>query len=199
MLNAYIVERIRGILWSKLKYQNVYECQNLDFERTYESLCGVLPGVDKTRKGHISFRISSKKIAVLISPKGKVQVAWENEEEKQKFLASLESLLKTDNDQKTELKPLYANVVNVPYPPPEHFSFAWCKEKFTFFQKLGLFLWMERRATRKRQEREYEDAKRKCDIAAHWEIMFLDGDDPGYLGKREDIKETYRKKYGLQQ
>ena len=139
-----------------MKYQNVYECKNLDFERTYENLCVVLPSVDKTQKGHISFRISSKKIAVLISPNGKVQVAWENEKEKQTFLPALESWLKTDNDQKTELKPLYANVVNVPYPPPEHFVFAWCKEKFTFVRNLGFFNWLKwrREYGDKRQDRE---------------------------------------------
>jgi len=158
-----------------VKYQNVYECKNLDFERTYENLCVVLPSVDKTQKGHISFRISSKKIAVLISPNGKVQVAWENEKEKQTFLPALESWLKTDNDQKTELKPLYANVVNVPYPPPEHFGFAWCKEKFTFFQKLGLFLWMERRAERKRLEK--KETLKELDVKYRRILKMVDSNE----------------------
>ena len=187
-----------------MRFQNVYECPNLDFESTYESLCRVLLSVDKTQKGHISFRISTKKIAVLISPKGKVQVAWENEKEKEKSFPYLESLIKTDNGQKAELKPLYANVVKVPYPPPEHYSFAWCKEKFAFFQKLGFFNWMERRAERKRQEREYEDAdyyreKREYEYrqACRHAEMNLRDDDPEYLIKCDKIRLNKRGEYGL--
>lgn len=57
------------------------------------------------------------------------------------------------------------------------------------------------------KRKEYEDAKREkrlrelqCSIAARREIMCeLDEDDPDFFKKAEDIKETYRKKYGLQQ
>lgn len=118
-----------------MNIQNVYECLNLDFEATYENLCKVFYGVDKTEKGHISFRITPKKIAVLISPKGKVQVAWENEQEKQRFLPLLERYLIGENGKKPILKPLKCNVVNVPFPPPEKFSFAWCKKKFRFIRQ----------------------------------------------------------------
>ena len=182
-----------------MRFQNTYECKNLDYEATYESLYGLLPsvGVDKTQRGHISFRISSKKIEVLISPKGKVQVAWENEEEKQKFLPALESLLKTNSGQKAELKPLYANVVNVPYPPPDHFSFAWCKEKFTFFQKLGFFLWIERRAERKRLERELIIRRHECELAIAKRMFEIHEHDPEYLRKMEKLKFEMLKKYGL--
>ena len=187
-----------------MRFQNVYECPNLDFESTYESLCHVLPSVDKTRKGSISFRISNKKIAVLIFPKGKVQVAWENEKEKQKLFPYLESLIKTDNGQKTELKPLHGNLVKFPYPPPEHFVWAWCKEKFAFFQKLGFFNWVERRAERKRQEREREYAEidreiRTCQYrrACNHAESLLREDDPEYLIKCDKIKLEKRTEYHL--
>lgn len=156
-----------------MKFQNVYGCKNLDFESTYESLCSVLPGVDKTPKGHVSFRISPKKIAVLISPKGKIQVAWENEAEKERFLPYLESLLITDNGQKAVLKPLYANVVNVPYPPPDSFGFAWCREKFRFFRQLGLFAWLDRRAERESRRLNEEIRELQAQIDADREISHL--------------------------
>jgi hypothetical protein len=93
------------------------------------------------------------KIEVLISTKGKIQVAWQDEAEKQRFLPILEGFLVTEDREKVELIPQYCNVVNVPYPPPSKFSFAWCQEKFQYFRNLGFFMWWEQRAQRKVVER----------------------------------------------
>lgn len=110
----------------------MYRAQNLDYEATYEKLCGVFPGVNKTQKGLISFYLSQKKIAVLISPKGNVQVAWESVEEKENFLPIIEKCLVGDGGQKVVLSPLKSNVNNIPYPPPENFSIAWCAQSFIY-------------------------------------------------------------------
>jgi hypothetical protein len=55
-------------------------------------------------------------------------------------------------------------------------------------------------------KKEYEDAKNEkqireleCDLAAQEEIVWLDEDDPDLLNKTEDVKEKWRKRYGLQQ
>jgi hypothetical protein len=62
------------------------------------------------------------------------------------FLPILKSFLVTVGGQDVELNPKHCNVVNVPYPSPAKFSFAWCKEKFQYFRKFGFFMRLKERS-----------------------------------------------------
>ena len=145
-----------------MKFQNVYECRNLDYEATlqfFEKLGSFRReglGGHVTEKGLIVFRIPKTKIKAEISPKGKVVVAWQDVAEKQIFLPVLEGLLRTYDNSRAKLEPLKGNLTNIPYPPPSELIFAWCREKFRYFHNLGFFTWWERRAQRKLEERRIE-------------------------------------------
>jgi len=128
--------------------QNVYEAENLDFERTYENLASKLPGVIRESAGRvlggvpdvgaISFKLLGTDIKVLIFPKGpphKIQVAWTDTKEKEQYWPKLLSLLVPLPRKEVEVTPLFANItarVNFPFSNPLTLEVPWCDKKFHY-------------------------------------------------------------------
>ena len=164
---------IRGILWSnKVNCQIVYET-NSDYDKTHDVLCSnQLLVVDKTQKGLVWFKFKKFKTVFLLSPKGIMQVKWNEPEEKKVLLALVENLLVPREGEKLVVSPSKQQVW-VSYPPPEDFKLYWCRETTEYGLKLphiGFFDWLDRRAERKRIEREKAI---KEGLARDWSYMEL--------------------------
>jgi len=141
-----------------MRFQNVYK-SNFDYEATYENLVSVLTGVDKTPKGLISFQLKPRNVEVTLSPKGKVQVKWDSNEEKQKLMPRLKSFLIPPKGQKLTLKSVEMHIYKVPYPGPKKFSLAWCRETITYVKNLGFWGFLKWHRSHGEQER---DRKLRC-------------------------------------
>jgi hypothetical protein len=123
-------------LWAQLaiKTQIVYET-NIDYEATYSSLYrnSLLDNLHQTQKGLIWFRFKNTQTIFMISPDGKMQVKWNDTEEKKILLKLLKSLLIADKGHKLRIKPAKQQVW-VPYPPPEPLKLFWCDEETTYIR-----------------------------------------------------------------
>ncbi|MEM2439955.1 MAG: hypothetical protein QW493_01910 [Candidatus Bathyarchaeia archaeon] len=108
----------------------VYET-NADFEATWKNLTEnplIVAAVDKTEKGLLWLRFKKTNTIFMLSPNGRLQVKWENEEEK-KVLFELVKMLLVPKGLTLTIKPLKQQVW-IDYPPPENFKLYWCKEKY---------------------------------------------------------------------
>lgn len=178
-----------------MKFQTFYMAENLDYEATYENLCNRFSSVEM-KKGIITFYVPPRKISVQISPNRKVGIVWGSAEEKEKVLPFLEKNFVGENGKRVVLKALKCHVTNIPYPPPEKFSIAWCKEKFKFSRVVsGFFDWLERRAERKERELLWLEAE----CYALKEEFLMDEDKYNSEPPEEKAKrrQKYRKIVGL--
>jgi hypothetical protein len=118
-----------------VKFQNVYNT-NIDYEKSYEELCRNFPGVDIMPKGSIRFKLLPYDIIVLISPKGKIQVAWNNPKEKEYGLELLKSrLVPIAGEKEVVFDPCHQNILKILYPGPDSINLFWCKKKFSYVRK----------------------------------------------------------------
>lgn len=101
--------------------QVVYET-NADYYLTWKNLTenSLVAAVDRTEKGLLWFRLKRTNTIFLLSPNGRLQVKWDNEEEKKILLEVVKALLIPKGGALT-VKPLkqqlWAN-----YPPPAAFN-----------------------------------------------------------------------------
>ncbi|MEM3824237.1 MAG: hypothetical protein QXH87_04815 [Candidatus Bathyarchaeia archaeon] len=115
--------------------QVVYET-NADFEATWKNLTDnplIVAAVDRTEKGLLWFRFKGTSNVFMLSPDGRLQVRWENEEEK-KVLFELVKMLLVPKGSTLTIKPSKQQVW-IDYPPPENFKLYWCKEETEYLQK----------------------------------------------------------------
>jgi len=104
------------------------------------------------------------------------------------------------------------NILKIPYPTPLNFTLAWCKEKIKFSRVVSGFLdWWERRAERKRREKEYRDKmldrhirELQCEreifhqkFEIYKKLPFEKHNDPLPVDQEWEIRQKWRKRYGL--
>lgn len=110
-----------------MKTQIVYET-NIDFGASVEKIVGSDLFVwDRTEKDIIWFRVKETTTVFLLSPRGKMQVKWEDPEEKRILLKVVKSVLTPKQGEKLSIKPIRQQAF-VTYPPPEKFRLYWCDE-----------------------------------------------------------------------
>ena len=109
--------------------QVVYK-SNVDFVASYENLAqpSSLTVADITQKGILWFRFKDTKTIFQIFPSGKIQVKWNNMEEKKTLLKLAKNLLVAKDGEKLWIKPDKQQVW-IPYPVPESFRLYWCDEQ----------------------------------------------------------------------
>jgi hypothetical protein len=117
--------------------QVIYET-NADLEASYKNLTTSNHIVaDITEKGLLWFRFKGTKTVFMLSKNGKMQVKWNNVEEKKFLLKFLKNLL-VPQEGKLKIKPSKQQVW-IDYPPPSNFKLYWCDEETEFSQqKKGL-------------------------------------------------------------
>ena len=90
--------------------QVVYQT-NADYEASYEKLVSSdIMIVEKTEKGLIWFRVKGTRTVFQLSPNGKLQVKWQNPEEKKVLLNIVKNILVSKNDQPLIITPLKQQV-----------------------------------------------------------------------------------------
>lgn len=110
-----------------MKTQIVYGT-NIDFGASVEKIAeSELIVWDRTEKDLVWFQIKGTTTVFVLSPRGKMQVKWENPEEKKILMKVVESILVPRDGQKLEIKPVGQQAF-VKYPPPEKFRLYWCDE-----------------------------------------------------------------------
>jgi hypothetical protein len=111
-----------------VKTQIVYET-NADYEATIQRLTkSELVIGDNTCKGLFWFRIEGTKTVFILSPYGKLQVRWNEVQEKKVLLKIVKKLLVPKDGDKLRIKPTSQQAF-VRYPPPENFKLYWCDEE----------------------------------------------------------------------
>lgn len=117
-----------------MKTQIVYQT-NLDFEASYQKL--VESGIaitDKTEKGMIWLKFKDTKTVFMISPYGKIEVAWKNLGEKKILLKILKNLLVSKEGEKLRIEPI-KQIREFSYPPPPNFKLSWCDEETKYHKQ----------------------------------------------------------------
>ena len=122
-----------------MSYRNqvVYQT-NADYQATLERLEENPLIVDVTDKGIIWFRFINTETVFTLSPYGRLQVRWNNEEEKKVLLPLVKALL-VPKKPPLKVKPLKQQLW-IEYPPPKNFKLYWCKEETEYVQNKRLFL-----------------------------------------------------------
>ena len=119
------------------KNQVVYET-NADYFRSYEKLedakSTFVASLDQTKKGHIWFRLAGTETVFMLTPNGKLQVAWSDSKEKQGLFKIIRNLLVSKQGQTLEITPLHQQAF-ISYPPPKIFSLYWCEEETEYIKK----------------------------------------------------------------
>jgi hypothetical protein len=117
-----------------VKTEIVYET-NADYHATYEKLVesGVIVA-DQTGKGLIWFRVKGTRTVFTLSPYGKLQVKWNNVEEKKILLRIVKNLLVPTESQKLRMRPAGQQAF-IPYPVPPNLKLYWCDEETEYVRK----------------------------------------------------------------
>jgi len=128
------VARIRGILWSEVPSQVVYQT-NADWHATYDALVkNSLVIADTTQKGLIQFWFRDNPTLFMLAPTGKLQVKWNNLDEKKILFKLVKNLLVAGDGEKLVVKPLRQQVW-IEYPMPPSFKLYWCSEATEYVLK----------------------------------------------------------------
>lgn len=115
-----------------LKFQILYECPDLDFQASYERLAqSKLVSVDTFEKGNLWVHFRNFKVLFVISPKGKIQVAFEDPKQKEILLEFMKNLLVSTTGKQLVFRPLKQNLT-VEYPAPKEIELWWCAEKDSY-------------------------------------------------------------------
>lgn len=83
--------------------------------------------VDVTKKGLIWFQFIGSKTVFLLSPSGKMQVKWNDVNEKKTLFRFLKGLFIAKPNEKLVIKPLRQQTW-IDYPVPEPFKLYWCDQ-----------------------------------------------------------------------
>jgi hypothetical protein len=119
-----------------MKTQIVYET-NIDFGASVERIgeCNLIV-LERTEKNLVWFQIKETTTVFVLSPRGKMQVKWENPEEKIILMKVVKSILIPRQGEKLKIKPVGQQPF-VTYPPPKSFKLYWCDET-TEYEKQAL-------------------------------------------------------------
>lgn len=118
--------------------QVVYQT-NADWHATYEALVkNSLVIADTTQKGLIQFWFKDSPTLFMLSPTGKLQVKWNNLDEKQILFKWVKNLLVAGDGEKLVVKPLKQQVW-IEYPVPPSFKLYWCSEATEYVLKKPAF------------------------------------------------------------
>jgi len=118
-----------------LKFQIVYECPDLDFQASYEKLVqSNLVTADTYEKGNLWVHFKNVKVLFVISPKGKIQVAFEDPKQKEILLEILKKLLVSTTGHEVVFNPLQQNIT-VEYPAPKEIELWWCEKKDSYIHQ----------------------------------------------------------------
>jgi hypothetical protein len=177
---------------------------NADYRDSYEKLrkAGAILSLTQTQKGLIWFRIKGTESVFLLSPKGKLQIKWNNRDEKNTLLNIVKELLVPKDKEILRIQAKKQQVW-IDYPPPQDFQLYWCDEATEYKiidkikHKLGLFDYLDRRAERQRIERLEQRAK----LDALEDTMLKALAKTGYFYDTEifqDLLHKNRKRYGLE-
>jgi hypothetical protein len=129
-----IVERIRGILWSQVLSQVVYET-NADVAASYEVMVkNPLVVADRTEKGLLWFKFRDNGTVFLLSPLGKLQVKWNDVSEKRTLFRLIRNLLVPRPNEKLSITPRKQQTY-IDYPVPDSFKLYWCDQTSEFVLK----------------------------------------------------------------
>lgn len=121
------VVQIRGNLWSRMPSQVVYQT-NADWYESYEAMTkNTLVKVDMTKKGLLWFQFIGNKTVFIFSPSGKLQVKWNDINEKKTLFRFLSKLFIVKPNEKLSIKPLRQQTW-IEYPVPESFKLYWCDQ-----------------------------------------------------------------------
>ena len=130
--------RIRGILWSVMPSQVVYQT-NADWIASQEAMvknCSLVKA-DMTAKGLLWFKFKDSQTVFQLSPMGKLQVKWNDEHEKRTLYKLVKNLLVAKPNEKIMIKPLKQQMW-IEYPVPESFKLYWCDQATEFVLKEAL-------------------------------------------------------------
>jgi len=117
-----------------MKTQIVYET-NADYEATYRKLAeSQVIVAEKTEKGLIWFTVKGTKTVFTLSPYGRLQVKWNNPEEKKVLLKIIKTLIAPKQGQKFRMKPTGQQPF-IRYPPPPNFKLWWCDEETEYHKQ----------------------------------------------------------------
>jgi hypothetical protein len=129
-----IVKRIRGILWSQVLSQVVYET-NADVAASYEVMVkNPLVVADRTEKGLLWFKFRDNGTVFLLSPLGKLQVKWNDVSEKRTLFRLIRNLLVPRPNEKLSITPRKQQTW-IDYPVPDSFKLYWCDQTTEFVLK----------------------------------------------------------------
>ena len=114
--------------------QVVYQT-NADWHATYEALVNnSLVRADTTQKGLIQFWFKDSPTLFMLSPMGKLQVKWNNVEEKKILFGLVKNLIVAAPNEELVIKPLKQQLW-IDYPVPDSFKVYWCGDTSEFVLK----------------------------------------------------------------
>lgn len=114
--------------------QVVYQT-NADWYATYEALVkNSLVKTDTTQKGLIQFWFKDNPTLFMLSPAGKLQVKWNDVEEKKVLFSLVKNLLVAAPNEELVITPLKQQIW-IDYPVPDSFKVYWCSEASEFALK----------------------------------------------------------------
>jgi hypothetical protein len=110
-----------------MKTQIVYST-NVDFEASTEKIAESNFVIwERYQKGIVWFKVKGTTTIFNLSPHGRLQVKWEDPEEKRILLKIVKNILAPKQGQELQIRPISQQAF-VTYPPPEKFKLYWCDE-----------------------------------------------------------------------
>jgi hypothetical protein len=126
--------RIRGILWSQVLSQVVYET-NADVAASHDAMAkNPLVVADRTEKGLLWFKFKDNRTVFLLSPMGKLQVKWNDVSEKRTLFRLIRNLLVPRPNETLSITPRKQQTW-IDYPVPDSFKLYWCDQTTEFVLK----------------------------------------------------------------
>ena len=186
------------------KSQILYDT-NADYVSTARSLDSCPHVISYfTEKGLLWFKIKGTETIFMLFPKKqRLQVKWNNSEEKKVLLKIVRELLVPEQGQTLRIEPAEQQLW-IEYPPPPNFKLYWCEEETVYtlkdeikeLKKLGFFGWWDRRSERNTQKKKNDLLELRSDVAARMEV--LHSDKKFTYPKYVDALHKHRQKYGLE-
>ncbi|MCW4046324.1 MAG: hypothetical protein NWE99_02005 [Candidatus Bathyarchaeota archaeon] len=126
---------------------------NADWHATYEALVkNSLVIADTTQKGLIQFWFKDSPTLFMLSPTGKLQVKWNNLDEKKILFKLVKNLLVAGDGEKLVVKPLRQQMW-IEYPVPPSFKLYWCSEATEYALKKAPLAFSKSRSEVEKEKR----------------------------------------------
>lgn len=177
-----------------LKTQIVYET-NADYEKSYENICAnSMMKAEKTQKGLIWFMFKKTNTAFMLSPNGKLQVKWNDTEEKIVLLRLIQNALVPVSGQKLDIQPSRQQVW-ISYPAPEPFKLYWCDEKteYTKVKETNIV-----KAAIDRVLAEFHTAMNQGNYPVAFDALIVLGNTPGNIDRKNIDRLIKEKEFQIQ-